>query len=116
MTQSPRATRLNRHPPFSTHSPSAAPPPAEERADMSSKDQSFVVAVRIAVRHPFFRRTTMRWAKELCMVTGLLLPSGLLAQATGRITGTVIDSGASRPLSGARIQVVGTPLGATTNA
>ncbi len=58
----------------------------------------------------------MRWANALRVVSCLLLPTSLVAQATGRISGTVIDSGASRPLSGARLQVVGTPLGATTNS
>ncbi|HET9986810.1 MAG TPA: SusC/RagA family TonB-linked outer membrane protein [Longimicrobiales bacterium] len=52
------------------------------------------------------RRNTMRWA----LLLGLLLPTGLAAQGTGRITG-VIRSDALQPLAGVQVSVQGTQLG-----
>ena len=59
----------------------------------------------------------MRWAKTLLTIALMFLPSSLLAQATtGRITGTVVDSGSAQPITGASVFIVGTPtLGAQTN-
>ena len=60
----------------------------------------------------------MRWAKTLLTIALMFLPSGLLAQATtGRITGTVVDSGSAQPVTGATVFIVGSPaLGAQTNS
>ena len=59
----------------------------------------------------------MRWAKTLLTIALMFLPSALLAQATtGRITGTVVDSGSAQPITGASVFLVGSPtLGAQTN-
>lgn len=43
-------------------------------------------------------------------------PAALAAQETGIIQGTVTDAETARPVAGAQVQVVGTGLGATTNA
>lgn len=55
----------------------------------------------------------MRWAKIVCVLAALLPTNLLLAQGTGRITGTVtaVDG---RPLAGAQVTVVGTQQRATT--
>lgn len=45
-----------------------------------------------------------------------LIPSGLAAQQTGGIQGTVTDAESLEPLPGAQVQVVGTQLGGITNA
>ena len=59
----------------------------------------------------------MRWAKTLLTIALMFLPAGLLAQATtGRITGTVVDSGSAQPVPGATVFIVGAPgIGAQTN-
>ncbi|HEY0243545.1 MAG TPA: carboxypeptidase regulatory-like domain-containing protein, partial [Gemmatimonadaceae bacterium] len=59
------------------------------------------------------------WAKRVCLALSLMLagPALALAQAqTGRITGTVVDSAASNPISNARISVDGTTLIAGTDS
>ena len=44
----------------------------------------------------------MKWAKRLCLIASLFLPSALLAQAqVGRVTGTVTDSASTTPLADA---------------
>ncbi|CAN5870513.1 SusC/RagA family TonB-linked outer membrane protein [soil metagenome] len=54
----------------------------------------------------------------LLAFTGIFWASTLHAQATGTITGTVLDRGSRRPLSGAQITVAGTgaTIGAASNA
>ena len=44
----------------------------------------------------------------------LLLPALVQAQATGRLTGLIIDGDGAVPISGARVEVVGTTLRATS--
>ena len=51
-------------------------------------------------------------ALTLCMGGG----RALTAQATGTIEGTVIDAGSRRPLAGAQVTIVGSPLRALTTA
>ena len=59
----------------------------------------------------------MKWAKRLCLIASLCLPSALLAQApSGRVTGTVTDSATSTPLAGVTVLVVGTQHAAVTSA
>ena len=60
------------------------------------------------------RCLTNGWRAVRAVLLGALLPAAALAQA-GRISGTVTDS-AKTPLSGARVGVVGTRLGAVTDA
>jgi TonB-dependent starch-binding outer membrane protein SusC len=50
----------------------------------------------------------------LCAVA--VLPSALLAQDRGSITGQVVDQATQRPLQGAQVSVAGTNLGTITNA
>jgi TonB-linked SusC/RagA family outer membrane protein len=51
------------------------------------------------------------WAKKVCLGLSLLLAGPALAQAqTGRVTGTVIDTATTQPISNARISVIGTTL------
>ncbi|MFN2604323.1 MAG: SusC/RagA family TonB-linked outer membrane protein [Gemmatimonadaceae bacterium] len=51
------------------------------------------------------------WAKKVCLALSLLVAGPVLAQAqTGRVTGTVVDSATSQPISNARITVVGTTI------
>ena len=58
----------------------------------------------------------MRWARNLLLSAVLFLPVTLLAQGeTGRITGTVVDSGSGQPITSATVVVVGTALGGTTD-
>lgn len=63
-------------------------------------------------------RATMKWGTRFCLlVSMLMLTAGLAkAQQSGRITGMVIDSATTKPLSSARVLVVGTTLGANTNS
>ncbi len=62
-----------------------------------------------------FRAST--WFHLLAFATIAVAPA-LHAQATGTITGTVLDRGSRRPLSGAQITVAGTgaTIGAATNS
>lgn len=58
--------------------------------------------------------------RKLCwhaLLVGLiaLVPSGLQAQSTGTLTGTVVDANSQRPLSGVQIFVVGTQRGSLSN-
>lgn len=46
----------------------------------------------------------------------LLLPTGLLAQGTGTVTGVVTDQGTSRPVSDVQVSIAGVPRGALTDA
>ena len=50
------------------------------------------------------------------VVLGFLSPDALLAQTTGTVRGRVTDAGGQRPVADAQIAVVGTTLGAITNA
>jgi TonB-linked SusC/RagA family outer membrane protein len=47
---------------------------------------------------------------------GLLLPHGVSAQATGSVTGSVVDAASQRPLQDAQISIPGTGRGTLTNA
>jgi TonB-linked SusC/RagA family outer membrane protein len=49
-------------------------------------------------------------------VLAILAPTALRAQATGTVRGHVAETGSQRPVSDAQINVVGTTLGAVTNA
>jgi len=60
------------------------------------------------------RITTNGWRLALALLLGAVLPATAIAQA-GRISGTVTDS-ARTPLVGAQVGVVGTRLGAVTDA
>src|SRR5688500_2019641 len=67
------------------------------------------------LRGPYVTPLTTRgknmWAKRVCLTALLFLAGPALAQAqTGRITGTVVDSATSQPISNTRITVVGTTL------
>src|SRR5690554_3030114 len=55
--------------------------------------------------------------RTLSSATLLLLTAApLFSQATGTVMGTVVEARTMRPLSGAQVQVVGTGIGALTNA
>src|SRR6478672_6899311 len=66
---------------------------------------------------PLTARGTNMWAKKVCLALSLLLAGPALAQAqTGRVTGTVIDTATTQPISNARISVVGTTIVTGTDA
>src|SRR5207249_3072212 len=50
------------------------------------------------------------------LALAILAPRSVLAQSTGTIRGRVLDTGGQRPIADAQISVVGTQLGAITNA
>lgn len=51
------------------------------------------------------------WARRVCLALSMIFAGPALAQAqTGRITGTVVDSSTSQPISNARVTVVGTTI------
>jgi hypothetical protein len=56
-------------------------------------------------------RTLFRAIVATALVAG---PSALTAQETGRVVGRVVESGQGSPLSGARVEVTGTGIAATT--
>jgi TonB-linked SusC/RagA family outer membrane protein len=59
----------------------------------------------------------MKWAKRLCMIAALVLPSVMLAQPqVGRVTGSVTDSATVQPLAGVTVMIVGTQRAAVTGA
>lgn len=59
----------------------------------------------------------MREFRRYLLLLGLfvLIPGGLQAQSSGTITGTVVEEGSQRPLSGVQIFVVGTQRGSLSN-
>jgi TonB-linked SusC/RagA family outer membrane protein len=56
------------------------------------------------------------WSRLTLAVAIAIAPLPMLAQGTAVIRGTVSDSSTQQPITGAQVQVVGTTLGATTNA
>jgi hypothetical protein len=59
--------------------------------------------------------TRLRWLLAVCCAVAML-PSALLAQDRGSITGQVVDQATQRPLQGAQVIIAGTTLGTITNA
>jgi TonB-linked SusC/RagA family outer membrane protein len=59
--------------------------------------------------------TRLRWLLAVCCAVAML-PTALLAQDRGSITGQVVDQATQRPLQGAQVMVAGTTLGTITNA
>lgn len=64
---------------------------------------------------------TIRWpVRALAIMTivvapGLMFPAATAAQATGTVTGSVVDAGSGQPLAGVQIYIVGTTRGGLTN-
>ncbi|HEV2734917.1 MAG TPA: carboxypeptidase-like regulatory domain-containing protein, partial [Longimicrobiaceae bacterium] len=59
----------------------------------------------------------MKWtARLLCLLALTLLPAAAHAQSGGRITGTVTEGTAARPLAGVTVTVTGTQATAVTAA
>ncbi|HET7564400.1 MAG TPA: carboxypeptidase-like regulatory domain-containing protein, partial [Gemmatimonadaceae bacterium] len=58
------------------------------------------------------------WMLRMTIATALTLAgaASAFAQATGQITGSVVDSVTSQPLAGAQVVVTGTKLGAVADA
>ncbi|MBN1893993.1 TonB-dependent receptor [bacterium] len=56
--------------------------------------------------------------KRLCLLAGMIfiLAASVLSQTTGKITGIVRDASSHEPLTGVNILLVGTPLGAASDA
>jgi TonB-dependent starch-binding outer membrane protein SusC len=59
--------------------------------------------------------TRIRLLLAACCVVAML-PTALLAQDRGSVTGQVVEEGTQRPLSGVQVSVSGTTLGTITNA
>src|SRR5436309_622796 len=72
--------------------------------------------------HPLLERAmTRKLARAAGLVFGaavvaLLAPRSVLAQTTGTVRGRVTESGAQAGVSDAQVSIVGTQLGAITNA
>jgi TonB-linked SusC/RagA family outer membrane protein len=58
----------------------------------------------------------MRRVSMLCLLGVLFAPLPMLAQAPGRIIGTVTDASSARPLSGVTVNIPGTSIGSLTGA
>jgi TonB-dependent starch-binding outer membrane protein SusC len=58
----------------------------------------------------------MKWAKSLLLLLAVMAaPRAVMAQQTGRISGTVTDSASGQPVLSATVTIVGTQLAAVTN-
>jgi TonB-dependent starch-binding outer membrane protein SusC len=58
--------------------------------------------------------TRIRLLLAVCCAVAML-PTALLAQDRGSVTGTVTDAASQRPLAGAQVSIAGTQLGTITN-
>lgn len=59
----------------------------------------------------------MKWGTRFCLLVSVLMVTAGFAQAqTGRVTGQVTDSSTNQPLTGARVFVAGSTIGANTNS
>ena len=73
---------------------------------------------RAAAHRAALLRRTAKTAGFLAGIAALILspPTPLAAQGTGRITGVVTDSASDRPVGNVQVTVVGTRIGAVTDA